>query len=93
MILPIALSFNRKLIAQVSTFNFLGDMLDSNMLRTSHTNLVCMKLSKTIVIIKRLFRIKYCFFYTIHYLSHTYNMAYYYGNLNIAILKSANESH
>ena len=33
-------------------------MLDSNMLWTSHTNLVCMKLSKTMVIIKRL---KYIF--------------------------------
>ena len=33
-------------------------MLDSNMLWTSHTNLVCMKLSKTIGIIKRL---KYIF--------------------------------
>ena len=55
---PIALSINRKLIAQVSTFNFLGIMLDSNMLWTSHTNLVCMKLSKTIGIIKKL---KYTF--------------------------------
>ena len=55
---PIALSINNKLIAQVSTFNFLGIMLDSNMLWTSHTNLVCMKLSKTIGIIKRL---KYIF--------------------------------
>ena len=45
MIPPIALSINRKLIAQVSTFNFLGIMLDSNMLWTSHTNLICMKLS------------------------------------------------
>ena len=34
------------------------------------------------------FRIKYYFLYTIHYLSHTYNMAYYYGDLNIAMLKS-----
>ena len=58
MIPPIALSINNKLIAQVSTFNFLGIMLDSNMLWTSHTNLVCMKLSKTIGIIKRL---KYIF--------------------------------
>ena len=58
MIAPIALSINSKLIAQVSTFNFLGIMLDSNMLWTSHTNLVCMKLSKTIGIIKRL---KYTF--------------------------------
>ena len=58
MIPPIALSINRKLIAQVSTFNFMGIMLDSNMLWTSHTNLVCMKLSKTIGIIKRL---KYTF--------------------------------
>ena len=32
MVPPIALSINRKLIAQVSTFNFLGIMLDSNML-------------------------------------------------------------
>ena len=48
MIPPIALSINRKFIAQVSTFNFLGIMLDSTMLWTSHTNLVCMKLSKTI---------------------------------------------
>ena len=56
---PIALSINRKLIAQMSTFNFLGIMLDSNyMLWTSHTNLVCMKLSKTIGIIKTL---KYTF--------------------------------
>ena len=55
---PIALSINRKIIAQVPTFNFLGIMLDSNMLWTSHTNLVCMKLSKTIGIIKRL---KYTF--------------------------------
>ena len=58
MIPPIALSVNRKLIAQVSTFNFLGIMLDSNMLWTSYTNLVCMKLSKTIGIIKIL---KYTF--------------------------------
>ena len=58
MIPPIALSINNKLIAQVSTFNFLGIMLDSNMLWTSHTYLVCMKLSKTIGIIKRL---KYIF--------------------------------
>ena len=58
MIPLIALSINKKLIAQVSTFNFLGIMLDSNMLWTSHTNLVCMKLSKTIGIIKRL---KYTF--------------------------------
>ena len=56
MIPPIVLSINSKLIAQVSTFNFLGIMLDSNMLWTSHTNLVCMKLSKTIGIIKRLKR-------------------------------------
>ena len=54
----LALSINNKLIAQVSTFNFLGIMLDSNMLWTSHTNLVCMKLSKTIGILKRL---KYIF--------------------------------
>ena len=40
MIPPIALSINRKLIAQVSTFNFMGVMLDSNMLLTSHTNVV-----------------------------------------------------
>ena len=53
MIPPIALSINSKLIAQVSTLNFLGIMLDSNMLWTSHTNLVCMKLSKTIGIIKK----------------------------------------
>ena len=55
----------------------------------SHTKLVCMKLSKTISIIKRLklFRIKY-FLYTINYLFHTYNMAYYYGDLNIAMLKN-----
>ena len=58
MIPPIAFSINNKLIAQVSTFNFLGIMLDSNILWTSHTNLVCMKLSKTIGIIKRL---KYIF--------------------------------
>ena len=58
MIPPIALSIKCKLIAQVSTFNFLGIMLDSNMLRTSHTNLVCMQLSKTIGIIKIL---KYTF--------------------------------
>ena len=58
MIPPIALSINSKLIAHVSTFNFLGIMLDLNMLWTSHTNLVCMKLSKTIGIIKRL---KYIF--------------------------------
>ena len=58
MIPPIALSINNKLIAQVSTFNFLGIMLNSNMLWTSHTNLVCMKLSKTIGIIKR---VKYIF--------------------------------
>ena len=32
MIPPIALSINSKLIAQVSTLNFLGIMLDSNML-------------------------------------------------------------
>ena len=51
---PIGLSINSKLIAQVSTFNFLGIMLYSNMLWTSHTNLVSMKLSKTIGIIKRL---------------------------------------
>ena len=44
-----ALSINRNLIAQVSIFNFMGIMLDSNMLWTSHTHLVCMKLSKTIV--------------------------------------------
>ena len=56
MIPPIVLSINSKLIAQVSTFNFLGIMLDSYMLWTSHTNLVCMKLSKTIGIIKRLKR-------------------------------------
>ena len=54
MIPPIALSINGKLIAQVSTFNFLGIMLDSNMLWTSHTNLVRMNLPKTIGIIKRL---------------------------------------
>ena len=47
MIPPIALSINRKLIAQVSTFNFLGFMLDSNMLWTSHTNLVCMTMTMT----------------------------------------------
>ena len=58
MIPPIALSINSKLIAQVSTFNFLGIMLDSNMLWTSHTHLVSMKLSKTIGIINRL---KYTF--------------------------------
>ena len=58
MIPPIALSINRKLTGQVSTFNFLGIMLDSIMLWTSHTNFVCMKLSKTIGIIKRL---KYTF--------------------------------
>ena len=58
MIPPIGLSINNKLIAQLSTFNFLGIMLDSNMLWTSHTNLVCIKLSKTIGIIKRL---KYIF--------------------------------
>ena len=58
MIPPIALSINSKLIAQVSAFNFLGIMLDSDMVWTSHTNLVCMKLSKTIGIIKRL---KYIF--------------------------------
>ena len=58
MIPPIALSINNKLIAQMSTFNFLGTMLDSNMLWTSHSTLVCMKLSKTIGIIKRL---KYIF--------------------------------
>ena len=46
MIPPIALSINRKLIAQMPTFNFLGIMLDSNMLWISHTNLVFMKLSK-----------------------------------------------
>ena len=46
MIPPIALSINRKLIAQVPTFNFFGIMLDSNMLWISHTNLVFMKLSK-----------------------------------------------
>ena len=40
MIPLIALSINRKLIAQVSTFNFMGVMLDSNMLLTSHTNVV-----------------------------------------------------
>ena len=48
MIPPIALSINRKFIAQVSIFNFQGIMLDSNMLWTSHSNLVYMKLSKTI---------------------------------------------
>ena len=58
MIPPIVLSINSKVIAQVSTFNFLGIMLDSNMLWTSHTNLVCIKLSKTMGIIKRL---KYTF--------------------------------
>ena len=91
MIPPIALSINSKFIAQVSTFNFLGIMLDSNMLWTSHTNLVCMKLSKTIGLIKRLkyiFPNKILFLYTIHYLSYTYNMAYYYGDLNIAMLKN-----
>ena len=36
MIPHIALSINSKLIAQVSTFNFLGIMLDSNTLWTSH---------------------------------------------------------
>ena len=64
-------------------------MLDSNMLWTSHTNLVCMKLSKTIGIIKRLntpFQTKYYFFNAIHYLSH--NVAYYYGDLNIAMLNN-----
>ena len=30
----------------------------------------------------------YYFLCTIHYLSHTYNMAYYYGDLNIAMLKN-----
>ena len=94
---PIALLINRKLVARVSTFNFLGIMLDSNVLWTSRTNLVCMKLSKTIGIIKRLkntpFRIKYYFLYTIHYLSYTYNMAYYYGDLNIAMLKNSTKSH
>ena len=53
MIPPITLSLNRKLKATVSTFNFLGIMLDSNMLWTRHTHLVCMKLSKTIGIINR----------------------------------------
>ena len=53
MILPITLSLNRKLKATVSTFNFLGIMLDYNMLWTRHTHLVCMKLSKTIGIINR----------------------------------------
>ena len=92
MIPPIALSINRKLIVQVSTFNFLGIMLDSNMLWTSHTNLLCMKLSKTIGIIKKkkmhLSEKKCYFFYTIHHLSHTYNMAYYHGDLNITMLKN-----
>ena len=59
MIQPNALSINRKIIAQVSTFNFLSIMLDSNILWTSHTNLVCIKLSKTIGIIARL---KYTYF-------------------------------
>ena len=58
MIPPIALSINNKLIAQVSTFTFLDIILYSNMLWTSHTNLVCMKLSMSIGIIKRL---KYTF--------------------------------
>ena len=53
MIPPITLSLNRKLKATVSTFNFPGIMLDSNMLWTRHTHLVCMKLSKTIGIINR----------------------------------------
>ena len=91
MIPPIALSINNKLIAQVSTFNFLGIMLDSNMLWASHTNLVCMKLSKTIGIIKRL---KYIFLNKI--LFSLYNSlfipyiqyGYYYGDLDIAMLKS-----
>ena len=58
MVPPIALSLNLKRIAQVSTFNFLGLVLDTNMLWSSYTNLVCMKLSKHIGIIKR---IKYTF--------------------------------
>ena len=53
MIPPLALPINHKLIAQVSTFNFLGIMLDSNMLWTIITQIVvCMKLSKTIGIVK-----------------------------------------
>ena len=35
-----------------------------------------------------LFRIEYYFLYSTHYFSHTYNMAYYYGDLNIAMLKN-----
>ena len=58
MIPPIELSINHKLIAQDSTSNFLGIVLDTNMLWSSNTHLVCMKLPRHISIIKIL---KYAF--------------------------------
>ena len=61
-------------------------MLDSNMLWTSHPNLVYIKLYRYDKKTKVHLSEQFFFLYTIHYLSHTYNIVYYYGDLNIAML-------
>ena len=57
-----------------------------------NTNLVCMKLSKTIGILKKNVHIpsgvKFFFPHAIYYLSHTFNMGCLHGELNITMLKN-----